>query len=140
MEEKMNNEIILDNQSTPQKSSKPTKILLTIGAIIIGLAVLIYLVFQLGIFIDTINVQPDPEATIDPEGISNAAYVIFTMISTIIAVIFHVVGTVLTAIGLVLNSQRQKAKALYLWGALQIIIPLVIYIVGFVSIFVIQYI
>ena len=140
MEEKMYNEIVSNNQGTPQKSSKSAKVLLVIGAIIIGLVVLAYSVFQLIIFIDTINVQPDPEATIDPVGISNAAYVIFTLISTIIAVILHTVGTVLTSIGLILNRQRQRLRTLTLWGTLQIILPFVIYIVGIVSMFVIQYI
>ena len=140
MEEKMNNEIILDNQATPQRSYKSSKVLLIIGAVIIGLTALAYLIFQSIIFIETINVQPDPEATIDPVGISNAAYVIFTLISTIIAVIIHTIGIALSAIGLVLNSRGQRKRALTLWGTLQIIIPFVIYIVGFVSMFVIQYI
>ena len=136
----MNNEIVLDNQATPKRSYKSAKVLLIIGAVIIGLTALAYLVFQSIIFIETINVQPDPEATIDPVGISNAAYVIFTLISTIIAVIIHTIGIVLSAIGLVLNSKGQRKRALTLWGTLQIIIPFVIYIVGFVSMFVIQYI
>ncbi len=139
MEENQNVEIITE-EPKPQKSSKSAMMLLIIGAVVIALAALVYLIFQISIFVEVINVQPDPEATIDPEGINNAAYVIITIISTIIATIVHVIGTAFSAIGLVLNGMGQKIKKLTIWGVLQIVIPFVIYVIGFLSIFIIQHV
>lgn len=123
------------------RKSKASKVLLIIGAIIIILAALAYLIFQIALFVDVATVQPDPDATIDPEGINKAAYVIITIVSTIIAVIAHLVGMVVTGIGLVLNkaSGERSAKRTLL-GGLQMVLPIIIYAIGIVSIFIIEHV
>jgi hypothetical protein len=116
----------------------PARVLLIIGAIIIILSVLAYLLFETIFFVDVMNTAPDPEATIDPVGIAKAAYVVLTIIFTVIGAILHVIGTAFSAIGLVLNAGGQRVKSYNVWGALQIAIPLIVYIIGFASIFIIQ--
>ena len=139
MEEK-----IIDQQQTPQKSSKTTKVFLIIGAVIICLFALTYLIFQIALFVDVVNTPP-PDTTnnsggvqIDTEGLSAAVYIIFTIITTIVALVFHIIGTIFSAIGLVANGNGARNRKFTIWGALQIVIPFIIYVLGIVSMFIIQ--